>query len=142
MSNSLQPHGLFVPHQAPLSRGFSRQEYWRGLPSPPVGDLPHLEINLCLLCLLHWQVGSLPIEPGKPFREEAWVKERETFTVWHNSGTQTEDFWGVRAEEKIGKGLSPGTSAFTNWRDKEELTRETEGSSQRARRRAWRVWGP
>ena len=91
---------------------------------------------------MHWQVGSLPIESGKPFREEAWVKERETFTVWHNSGTQTEDFWGVRAEEKTGKGLSPGTSAFTNWRDKHELTRETEGSSQRARRRAWRVWGP
>ena len=27
-------------HQAPLSRGFSRQEYWRGLPFPPPGDLP------------------------------------------------------------------------------------------------------
>ena len=28
-----------VAHQAPLSMGFSRQEYWRGLPSPPPGDL-------------------------------------------------------------------------------------------------------
>ena len=26
--------------QAPLSMGFSRQEYWRGLPCPPLGDLP------------------------------------------------------------------------------------------------------
>ena len=26
--------------QAPLSLGFSRQEYWRGLPFPPPGDLP------------------------------------------------------------------------------------------------------
>ena len=26
--------------QAPLSMGFSRQEYWSGLPSPPPGDLP------------------------------------------------------------------------------------------------------
>ena len=26
--------------QAPLSMGFSRQEYWRGLPRPPPGDLP------------------------------------------------------------------------------------------------------
>ena len=29
-----------VAHQGPLSRGFSRQEYWRGLPLPPPGDLP------------------------------------------------------------------------------------------------------
>ena len=27
--------------QAPLSKGFSRQEHWSGLPSPPPGDLPH-----------------------------------------------------------------------------------------------------
>ena len=26
--------------QAPLSKGFSRQEYWSGLPCPPPGDLP------------------------------------------------------------------------------------------------------
>ena len=29
-----------VAHQAPLSMGFSRQEHWSGLPSPPPGDLP------------------------------------------------------------------------------------------------------
>ena len=29
-----------VVHQAPLSVGVSRQEYWRGLPCPPPGDLP------------------------------------------------------------------------------------------------------
>ena len=29
-----------VTHQAPLSMGFSRQEYWSGLPCPPPGDLP------------------------------------------------------------------------------------------------------
>ena len=29
-----------VTHQAPLSMGFSRQEYWHGLPSSP-GDLPN-----------------------------------------------------------------------------------------------------
>ena len=28
-----------VAHQAPLSRGFSRQEHWSGLPCPPPGDL-------------------------------------------------------------------------------------------------------
>ena len=28
-------------HHAPLSMGFSRQEYWSGLPCPSPGDLPH-----------------------------------------------------------------------------------------------------
>ena len=30
-----------VARQAPLSMGFSRQEYWSGLPRPPSGDLPN-----------------------------------------------------------------------------------------------------
>ena len=30
-----------VAHQAPLSMGFSRQEYWSGLPFPSSGDLPY-----------------------------------------------------------------------------------------------------
>ena len=34
-----------VAWQAPLSMGFSRQEYWRGLPYPPLGDLPNPEIK-------------------------------------------------------------------------------------------------
>ena len=29
-----------VARQVPLSMGFSRQEYWSGLPCPPPGDLP------------------------------------------------------------------------------------------------------
>ena len=29
-----------VAYQAPLSMGFSRQEYWSGLPLPSPGDLP------------------------------------------------------------------------------------------------------
>ena len=29
-----------IAHQAPLPMGFSRQEYWSGLPGPPPGDLP------------------------------------------------------------------------------------------------------
>ena len=31
--------------RAALSRGFSWQEYWSGLPSPPPGDLPDLGIE-------------------------------------------------------------------------------------------------
>ena len=32
-------------HQAPLSMGFSRQEYWSGLPFPSPGDLPDPRIE-------------------------------------------------------------------------------------------------
>ena len=39
MSDSLRPHGLGA-YQAPPSMGFSRQEYWSGLPFPSPGDLP------------------------------------------------------------------------------------------------------
>ena len=39
ISDSLRPYGT-VALQAPLSMGFSRQEYWSGLPFLPPGDLP------------------------------------------------------------------------------------------------------
>ena len=38
MSDSWRPHGLSSPQT--LSMGFSRQEYWSGLPCPLPGDLP------------------------------------------------------------------------------------------------------
>ena len=47
--------------------GFSRQEYWSGLPFPPPRDLPDPEVGPHLLCLLHWQECYLPLAPpGKP----------------------------------------------------------------------------
>ena len=39
MFDSLQPYGLLA-HQAPLSMGFSQQEYWSRLPFSSLGDLP------------------------------------------------------------------------------------------------------
>ena len=47
--------------QAPLSMGFSRQEYWSRLPCPPPGDLPKLGIKPRSSAL---QVDSLLSEPG------------------------------------------------------------------------------
>ena len=53
--------------QALLPMGFSRQEYWSGLPFPPKGDLPAQRSNPRLLHLLHCQADSLPLAPpGKP----------------------------------------------------------------------------
>ena len=37
-----------VAYQDPLSMGFSRQEYWSGLPFPSPGDLPDQGLNPCL----------------------------------------------------------------------------------------------
>ena len=54
-----------APHsQNPLSMGFSRQEYWSGLPFPSPEDLPYPGIKPHLLCLLHWQADSLPLVPA------------------------------------------------------------------------------
>ena len=56
-----------IAHQAPPSMGFSRQKYWSGLPCHLQGIFLTQRLSPCLLCLLHWQVGSLPVAPpGKP----------------------------------------------------------------------------
>ena len=52
-------------HQAPLSMGFSRQEYWSGLSCPPPGDMPNPGVKPRSPAL---QADSLPSEPlGKPY---------------------------------------------------------------------------
>ena len=44
--------------------GFSRQEYWSGLPFTPLGDLPDPRMERAsFMSSLHWQVGSLPLAP-------------------------------------------------------------------------------
>ena len=54
-----------VTRRAPLSMGFSGQEYWSGLPCPPPGDLPDPGTEPVFLSLLHGQAGSLPLAlPG------------------------------------------------------------------------------
>ena len=80
-----------VAHQAALSMGFPRQEYWIGLPFPPPGGLPHLGIKPRSPAL---QAGSLPSEPpgrpeggflttGSPGKPQT---SRSIFTQWS-------DFW-------------------------------------------------
>ena len=64
VSDSLRPHGL-VALQAPLSMGFSRQEYWSGWPFPSPGELPNPGIEPRSPAL---QMDSLPAEPpGQPW---------------------------------------------------------------------------
>ena len=55
-----------VAHQAPLSMGFSRQEYWSGLPFPSPGDLPagYKTMSPASPALANEFFTSAP--PGKP----------------------------------------------------------------------------
>ena len=53
-----------VAQKAPLSKGFSRKEYWSGLPFPSPGDLPDPGMEPGSPAL---QTDSLPSEPpGEP----------------------------------------------------------------------------
>ena len=55
-----------VAHQAPLFMGFSRQEYWSGLPCPPPEDLP--------------DPGIEPMSPASPALGGEFFTARVT---WH-----------------------------------------------------------
>ena len=81
MSNSFKTLWT-VAHQAPLSMGFSRQEYWSGLSCPSPGILQTQGLNSRLLCLLCWQAGSLlPAPPG------LWwvVAKRKWREIWEGT---------------------------------------------------------
>ena len=66
MSNSYDPPWTIACH-TPWSKGFSRKEYWSGLPCLPPENCPDQGSNPCLWCLLPWLVGYLPLAPpGKP----------------------------------------------------------------------------
>ena len=52
-----------VARQAPLSLGFSRQQYWSGLPGPPPGDLPDLGTKPATPTSPTLQANSLHTEP-------------------------------------------------------------------------------
>ena len=53
-----------VAFQGPLTMGFSRQEYWSGLPLPSPGDLPKPGIEPTSLALADGFFTTEP--PGKP----------------------------------------------------------------------------
>ena len=70
-----------VARQAPLSTGFSRQEYWSGLPFPPPGELPHpemeLESTVTSALAGRFFTTEPPGKPMKPLKEDhlkvCWV---------------------------------------------------------------------
>ena len=64
VSRSVMPNCATVAHQAPLSKGFLRQEYWRGFPFPSPEDLPNPGIKPRSPALQAVSLLSEP--PGKP----------------------------------------------------------------------------
>ena len=76
-----------VAHQAPLSMGFSRPEYWSWSPCPPSGDLPNLGIKPLSLM---FPAVSLPLAPpGKthaslcPWKKVCDTKRHSLNTIWN-----------------------------------------------------------
>ena len=69
-----------VALQAPLSMGFSRQEYWSGLPFPSPGDLPNPGIEPKSPTL---QADSLPSKEGAVnyLPEGRFLKEMESMCL-------------------------------------------------------------
>ena len=106
ISDSLQPHEL--AHQTPLYMGFSRQEYWSGLPFLSLGDLPHPGIELppppppvfCTYSITaKFFTPTLPEELGnhgavlkglwhcqQSLKQQAWLSEEAdghgSYTMW------------------------------------------------------------
>ena len=73
-----------VARQAPLSMGFSRQEYWSGLPVLQ-GIFLTQRSNPHLLWLLHWQAGSLSLMPfGDYFPLNMSIQEGADHKRIHN----------------------------------------------------------
>ena len=70
MSNSFATPWT-VARQAPRSMGFSRQDYWSGLPCPPPGDLPKPGMEPTSLLSPALAGGFFTTSaPGKPQEEK------------------------------------------------------------------------
>ena len=66
-----------VAYQAPPSMGFSRQEYWSGLPFPSPGDLPNPGIKPRSPAL---QADALPSEP--PGKSSWTMAKKKKFILY------------------------------------------------------------
>ena len=73
-----------------MSMGFSRQEYWSGLPYPPPGDLPDPGIKPASPVSPALQADSLPAEPpGKPKKTgEGSLEQLENLSFTEESSNE------------------------------------------------------
>ena len=119
-----------VAYQAPLSLGFSRQEYWSGLPFPSPGDLPNSGIKPESPVL---QADALPSEPpGKSQGKRPWFNSWVRKIPWRRDRLPTPVFSGF-------PGGSDGKESSCNvvdlgWEDLLEKGKATHSSIL-----AWRI---
>ena len=111
MSNSSAIPWTFA-HQAPLSIGFSRQEYWNGLPFPSPGDLPDQWIKPASLTF-HELAGEFftTESPGKPLNNSTSKlnpKSRDLSSFSWNTSTV---FWAVQIFDSSHPFTSPPSCA-------------------------------
>ena len=81
MSDPFQPYGLHPVR--PLSMGFSRQEYWSGLPCPPPRDLPDPGIECRSLPSLGLADSGRLQSMGLLRVRHDWVTSLSLFTFMH-----------------------------------------------------------
>jgi len=87
-----------VAYQALLSMGFSRQEYWSGLPFLSPGDLPNPGIEPRSPAL---QKDTLPSEPrGKPkvLPWRAEIKRKKEFNLLQGKNSTFLEAWERRPQ--------------------------------------------
>ena len=78
-----------VAYQAPLSMGFSRQEYWNGLPFPSSGDLPDPGIESGSPALLS---DSLPLSHQESHKFVSVILVLKTCRIFPSPFTHYPDF--------------------------------------------------
>jgi len=96
-----------VAHQAPLSMGFSMQEFWSGLPFPSPGDLPDPGIEPRSPTLQADTLTSAP--PGKPLNTR--IQSLRKPPIETQPSTNIKDFKGgkeARLKEEGGGGGTGG----------------------------------
>ena len=100
-----------MERQASLSIGFSRQEYWSGLPFPSPGDLPDPGIEPRCRVL---QAEALPSEPPWALKKARRLKFRNLvlFYVWEDARVWTH--WSRSFDVHLSS-LGPGSCVFTTW---------------------------
>jgi len=83
--------------------GISKQEYWGGLLCPAPGIFPTQRLNPSPLCLLHWQVGSLPLKPPRSPRNQHTTTPVTAITAGGLLlGAYLSQSWGETKEHGLG----------------------------------------
>ena len=87
-----------VVHQAPLSMGFSGQEYWSGMAFPPPGDLPDpgTEPTSHVSCIGRQDLHHIPFKQTQISHWTGWMRERDGRL---NDGQRWG--WGLRDAERL-----------------------------------------